>query len=118
MGGRRRRNRPGVRQPTTATSHVANTARYDATPDSFKAAPFVAAREVSAALRQHVLAADGVSLQRFVDAAVERHHLAADDMIGGRGRAVEAWRAATRGDALATGIRDSQIAFMEQLGPL
>jgi TRAP-type mannitol/chloroaromatic compound transport system substrate-binding protein len=109
---------PGVHQPTTATSYVANTARYDALPDSFKAALFVAAREVSAALRQHVLVADGVSLQKFVDAGVEVHHLAADDVIAGRARAVEAWRAATKGDALATEILDSQIAFMDQLGLL
>jgi TRAP-type mannitol/chloroaromatic compound transport system substrate-binding protein len=109
---------PGVHQPTTATSYVANTARYDALPDSFKAALFVSAREVSAALRQHVLVADGVSLQKFVDAGVEVHHLAADDVIAGRARAMEAWRAATKGDALATEILDSQIGFMDQLGLL
>lgn len=109
---------PGVHQPTTATSYVANTARYAALPASFKAALFVAAREVSAAHRQHVLVSDGVSLQKFIDAGVEVHRLEADDVIAGRARAVEAWRAATKGDALASEILDSQIAFMERLGLL
>jgi TRAP-type mannitol/chloroaromatic compound transport system substrate-binding protein len=107
---------PGVHQPTTATSYVANTARYAALPDSFKAALAVAAREISAAHRQHVLVSNGLTEAKFVEAGVEIHHLAADDVQAGRETAMMAWRAATRDDPLATEILDSQVAFMQRLG--
>lgn len=107
---------PGVHQPTTATSYVANTARYEALPDRFKAVLAVAAREISGAHRQNILATDTVTQQQFIEAGVEIHHLDPEDVLQGRARAVDAWRAATREDALATEILDSQMAFMGRLG--
>ena len=38
------------------------------------------------------------------------------DVAQARKKVVEVWRKATKGDALATQILDSQVAFMEKLG--
>ena len=109
---------PGVHQPTTATSYVANSAAYEALPDPYKAALAVTAREVSSALRQHVLVQNGFALQRFRDAGVEVIELDPAEVAAARPQAVTAWQAAAGEDALANRILDSQMAFMEQLGLL
>src|SRR5690606_2653836 len=109
---------PGVHQPTTATSYVANQRAYDALPDGFKAALAAAAREVSAALRQHILVQDVEVLEKYVAQGVTVQRLAEADITANRAKAIDAWRAATKEDALATRILDSQMAFMKKLGIL
>ena len=107
---------PGVHQPTTATSYVANTAAYEALPGSFKAALAVAAREISGALRQHNLVKDAEVIEKYRAKGVEIIHLDPGDVAAAREKAVESWKKATKGDALATRIVDSQIDFMRALG--
>lgn len=107
---------PGPHQPTTATSYVANQAAYKALPDTHKAALAVAAREVSSSLRQHILVADGKAIDAFKAQGVEVSSLDPADVAQARKKVVEVWRKATKGDALATQILDSQVAFMEKLG--
>lgn len=107
---------PGVHQPTTATSYVANTAAYETLPDSFKAALAVAAREISGSLRQHILVQDSQVIEKYRDKGVEIIHLDASDVTAAREKAVESWKKATKGDALATRIVDSQTEFMHALG--
>lgn len=109
---------PGVHQPTTATSYVANMAAYQALPDSYKAALAVAAREVSGALRQHILVQNTVALQRFQELGVTLHRLPEADVVAQRPKAVEAWRAAAGNDPLANQALDSIVTFMGQLGLL
>ncbi|WP_029010159.1 TRAP transporter substrate-binding protein DctP [Azospirillum halopraeferens] len=109
---------PGPHQPTTATSYVANRAAYEKLPADFKAALSAAARETSAALRQHILVADGKAIESFRAKGVEVTSLDEADVRQGRTRAQEAWRAATKNDALATKILDGQTAFMKRLGLL
>lgn len=109
---------PGVHQPVTATSYVANQEAWDALPRSYQAALEVAAREVSEALRQHILVQNGVALAAFEDAGVEVIYLDAEDVSAGRSVAVDAWRAAAGDDPLANRILDSQITFLERLGLL
>jgi TRAP-type mannitol/chloroaromatic compound transport system substrate-binding protein len=107
---------PGVHQPTTATSYVANTAAYNALPESFKAALAVAAREISGALRQHILVQDSQVLDKYREKGVEVIHLDPSEIVAAREKAVESWKKATKGDDLATRIVDSQIGFMQALG--
>lgn len=107
---------PGVHQPTTATSYVANTAAYDALPDSFKAALAVAAREISGALRQRIIVQNSQVLDKYREAGVEIIHLDPDDIAETRSKAVASWKTATKEDPLATEIVDSQIDFMQSLG--
>lgn len=109
---------PGPHQPTTATSYVANKAAYDQLPDSFKAALATAARDTSAALRQHILVSDGKALEEFKKQGVEITTLDPADIAAARKEAVVVWRKATNDNPNATKILDSQIAFMEQLGLL
>lgn len=109
---------PGPHQPTTATSYVANKGAYDALPDTFKAALAAAAREVSMALRQHILVSDGTALEEFKKQGVTISSLSPDDVAQGRKQVVDTWRKATNGDALANEILNSQIDFMTQLGLL
>ncbi|OSQ49419.1 C4-dicarboxylate ABC transporter substrate-binding protein [Thalassospira alkalitolerans] len=109
---------PGVHQPTTATSYVANTAAYNALPDSFKAALAVAAREISGSLRQHILVQNVHVLKKYEEQGVEIIQLDQGDILAARLKAVEAWKKATKDDELATKILDSQIAFMTSLGLL
>lgn len=106
---------PGVHQPTTATSYVANRAAYEKLPAEYKAALAVAAREISGSLRQHILVSDATVLDRYRAKGCEILQLAPDDIAAARGKAVEAWRAATKQDALATKVLDSQIAFLKEL---
>ncbi|HYD70045.1 TRAP transporter substrate-binding protein DctP [Azospirillum sp.] len=109
---------PGVHQPTTATSYVANRAAYEKLPAEFTAALAIAAREVSSALRQHILVADSVAIGKYKAKGVEVTTLDPADIAASRPKAVEAWRAATKSDKLAAKILDSQTAFMKQLGLL
>ncbi len=107
---------PGFHQPTTATAYVANRAAYDKLPADFKAVLGVAAREVSAALRQHILVNDSLVLTKYQAKGCEIIRFGAADIAAARPKAMTAWRAATKGDALATKILDSQVAFMKDLG--
>jgi TRAP-type mannitol/chloroaromatic compound transport system substrate-binding protein len=107
---------PGIHQPTTATAYVANRAAYDKLPPDYKAALAVAAREVSGALRQRILVNDASVLAKYREKGCEIIRFAPDDVAAARPRAMEAWRAATKGDKLATQVLDSQVAFMKDLG--
>lgn len=109
---------PGFHQPTTATAYVANRAAHDKLPPEFKAALAVAAREVSGALRQHILVNDAAALAKYAAKGCEVIRFRAADVAAARPKAMEAWRAATKGDALATRILDSQVTFMRELGLL
>ena len=105
-------------RPTTATAYVANRAAYEKLPAEFKAALAVAAREISAALRQHILVNDTLALAKYQAKGCEIIRFAAADIAAARPKAMAAWRTATKGDALATKILDSQVAFMKELGLL
>ena len=109
---------PGVHQPTTATSYVANTAAYDALPASFKAALAVAAREISGSLRQRIIVQDTIVLDKYREQGVEILQLDPADIAQARSKAVASWNKATKGDALAARIVESQTAFMQSLGLL
>ncbi|MBU4611558.1 TRAP transporter substrate-binding protein DctP [Achromobacter sp. GG226] len=109
---------PGPHQPTTATSYVANRAAFERLPKTFQAALAVAARETSAALRQHILVSDGKALENFRKQGVEISTLDMGDVAEGRAKAQAAWRAATKDNPLATKVLESQMAFMKQLGLL
>lgn len=110
---------PGPHQPTTATSYVANRAAYDKLPASFKAALATAARDTSAALRQHILVADGRALQKFREQGVEVTSIDPQELAAARKQqAISLWKAAAKDNPLANKMLDSQMAFMEQLGLL
>jgi TRAP-type mannitol/chloroaromatic compound transport system substrate-binding protein len=109
---------PGFHQPTTAASYVANKAAYDKLPAEFKAALAVAAREVSGALRQHMVVNDVSSLAKYRAKGVEVIRLGEDDVAAARPKAITVWRTATKGDPLATRALDSQMALMKELGLL
>jgi len=109
---------PGVHQPTTATSYVANTSAYGALPEQYKQALAVAAREVSSSLRQNIMVSNVEYLQKFKDAGVEIITLDQDDIAQGRKTAVESWRKATKGNELATRVLETQMSYMRQLGLL
>ena len=106
---------PGVHQPTTATSYVANTNAWTALSDAQRAALEVAAREISGALRQHILVANGEYLARFEEAGVEAVTLDPADVAEARMKAQESWRAATNDDPLATRILEAQLDLMTDL---
>lgn len=107
---------PGFHQPTTATAYVANRGAYEKLPAEFKAALAVAAREVSGALRQRILVNDAAVLGKYVEKGCEIIRFPESDLAAARPKAMEAWRAATKGDALASKVLDSQVAFMKELG--
>ena len=107
---------PGFHQPTTATSYVANRGAYEKLPAEFKAALAVSAREISAALRQHILVSDATVLKKYEAKGCEIIRFSASDITAARPKAMAAWRTATKGDPLATKILDSQITFMKELG--
>jgi TRAP-type mannitol/chloroaromatic compound transport system substrate-binding protein len=109
---------PGFHQPTTATSYDANQRAYDKLPDSYKAALESAAREVSAALRQHNVAQDAVALKKFEEQGAEIIHLDANTVAQGRPTAMKAWEKAAGDDELANKVLDSQVEFMKELGLL
>lgn len=109
---------PGFHQPTTATAYVANRMAHDKLPAEFKAALAVAAREVSGSLRQNILVNDATVLAKYAAKGCEIIRFSAADITAARPKAMVAWRAATKGDALASKILDSQVAFMKELGLL
>ncbi len=109
---------PGPHQPTTATSYVANRAAYEKLSASHKAALATVAREVSGALRQHILVADTLALKTFQSKGVEVIALSEEELSQGRVQAMKAWESATNGNPLAKKMMDSQIAFMKDLGLL
>ncbi len=105
---------PGVHQPTTATSYVANTRAYDALDDQQKAALAVAAREISGSLRQNIIVSDGEYLKKYQDAGVEIIDLDPVDIAEARNQAVESWKKAATDD-LSTRMMQSQVALMQEL---
>lgn len=109
---------PGFHQPTTATAYVANRAAYDKLPAEFKAALAVAAREVSGSLRQRILVSDASVLSKYREKGCEIIRFPDSEIAAARGKAMDAWKAATKNDALATRVLDSQVAFMKELGLL
>ncbi|MFN4276981.1 MAG: TRAP transporter substrate-binding protein DctP [Ferrovibrio sp.] len=109
---------PGVHQPTTATSYVANRGAYEKLPAEFKAALAVAAREISASLRQHILVQDAIALEKYKAKGCTIHSFDQADILANRPKAVAAWQAATKDNALAKKILESQVAFMKRLGVL
>lgn len=109
---------PGFHQPTTATSYVANRTAYDKLPADFKAALAVAAREVSGALRQNILVNDMASLAKYRAKGCEVIMFDAAEVNAARPKAMDAWKTATKGEALASKILESQTTFMKQLGLL
>lgn len=109
---------PGVHQPTTATSYVANKAAYEALPDSYKAALAVAAREISGSLRQHIMTQNAEVLEKYKEKGVEVIYLDEADIASNRANAVESWKKATKDDDLANRVLESQVNFMTALGLL
>ncbi len=109
---------PGPHQPTTATSYVANRGAYEKLPPPHKAALGVAAREVSGALRQHILVSDTKALKAFQEKGVQVTSLGIDEIAQGRQQALAAWEAATKNNPLARKMLDSQTSFMKSLGLL
>ena len=75
------------------------------------------ARDQSA-LRQHILVSDAAVLAKYQAKGCEIIRFSAADIAAARPKAMAAWRTATKGDALATKILDSQVAFMKELGLL
>lgn len=106
---------PGVHQPSTATCYVANTGAYGQLDDQQRAALAVAAREVSGALRQNIIVDNAEYLAKFEAAGVEIITLDPADVAQARTKAVEAWKKATNGDALATEMMESQKELMTDL---
>ncbi|MCP1200521.1 TRAP transporter substrate-binding protein DctP [Notoacmeibacter sp. MSK16QG-6] len=105
---------PGVHQPTTATSYVANTRAYDALDDRQKAALAVAAREISGTLRQNILVANGEYLKKFEDAGVEVIDFDPADVAEARNKAIDSWKKAATDD-LSKRMMESQITLMQEL---
>src|SRR5690606_8363000 len=59
---------PGVHQPTTATSYVANKAAFDSLPEDFKTALADAAKEISDAYQENKTKTDASALEAFKQA--------------------------------------------------
>ncbi|MFC4214850.1 TRAP transporter substrate-binding protein DctP [Pseudophaeobacter arcticus] len=105
---------PGVHQPTTATSYVANTRAFETLDAQQKAALAVAAREISGTLRQNILVANGEYIKKFQDAGVEIIDFDPEDVAQARAKAVVAWKKAAS-DEVSTRMMESQIALMQEL---
>lgn len=106
---------PGVHQPSTATCYVANTAAYEKLDDQQRAALEVAAREVSGALRQNIIVDNAEYLAKFEAAGVEIVTLDPVDVSESRVRAITSWEKATKGDALAVEMMESQKTLLRDL---
>ncbi|WP_230533022.1 TRAP transporter substrate-binding protein DctP [Microvirga roseola] len=109
---------PGVHQPTTATSYVANRTAYERLPAEFKSALETAAKETSKALREHIREQDKTVLDKYREKGVTIHTLDPADIRENRAKAVEAWKAATKDNALAKKVLDSQMDYMKKQGVL
>jgi len=107
---------PGVHQPTTATSYVANAAAFKQLPEDFQKALATAAKEVSAAYQENKTKSDKSALEAFQKQGVEVLYLDDADVKNARPKAVEIWHKATKDNALAVKILDSQVAQMRELG--
>ena len=57
-------------------------------------------------------------LPKYQAKGCEIVRFSAAEVAAARPKAMAAWRTATKGDALATKILDSQVAFMRELGLL
>lgn len=109
---------PGIHQPTTATSYVANKAAFDGLPEDFKQALADAAKEISDEYQANKTKTDASALAAFKEKGVTVIELDEQDVIDNRSKAAEVWRTAAKDDALANKILDSQIAQMKDLGLL
>lgn len=107
---------PGMHQPTTATSYVANQKAHDALPDVYKDVLFVAAREVSAAFNFYRVSQDPVVLNKFRDKGSKVIELDREFKTSGRPLAQEVWQETAKGNELAQSALDSQVKFMGELG--
>ncbi|UOM34919.1 TRAP transporter substrate-binding protein DctP [Acuticoccus sp. I52.16.1] len=107
---------PGVHQPTTSTSYVANTAAMKQLPDGFAEALAEAAKETAEAYEANKIESDKSALAAFQEQGVEVIELAQDDVVAARPKAQELWQQATKGNALAEKILESQVALMKELG--
>ena len=94
---------------------MANTGAYNALDDQQKASLAVAAREISGALRQHIIVSNGEYLQKFRDAGVEVIDLDPADIVKSRAKAVESWKKAAGNNDLAIRMMDSQMSLMKEL---
>jgi TRAP-type mannitol/chloroaromatic compound transport system substrate-binding protein len=59
---------------------------------------------------------DASVLARYREKGCEIIRFPDGEIAAARSRAMEAWKAATKNDALATKVLDSQVAFMKELG--
>lgn len=109
---------PGVHQPTTATSYVANKGAFDKLPDDFKAALADAAKEISNEYQANKTKTDASALAAFKEKGVTVIELDEADVTANRAKAAETWRKAAKDDALANKILDSQMEQMKKLGLL
>lgn len=107
---------PGMHQPTTATSYVANQAAYDALPQVYKDVLMVAAKEVSSAFNYYRVSQDPIELQKFKDKGCEVIWLDREFRNSGREKAHEVWQETARGNELAEKALKSQVKFLKQLG--
>lgn len=107
---------PGISQPSTATSYVANTRAYDSLNDIQKMALEVAARETSVGLRQNILVANAEYIQKYKDAGCEFCYIDQGEIRDARTKVMPIWRAAAKEDPLAVKMIESQIDFMRALG--
>jgi hypothetical protein len=74
----------------------------------------VAARKVSGALRQRILVNDASVLAKYQAKGCEIIRFSAADVAAARPKAMEAWRAATKGEALAGKILGSVAIACER----
>lgn len=109
---------PGVHQPTTATSYVANKVAFDTLPDDFKMALADAAKEISNEYQANKTKTDASALAAFKERGVTVIELEEADVDSSRVKAAETWRTAAKSDPLANKILDSQIEQMKKLGLL
>lgn len=107
---------PGMHQPTTATSYVANQQAYDKLPQVYKDVLFVAAREVSSALNYYRVSQDPVVLNKFKDKGCTVNHLDREFRVSGRPIAYDVWKETAKGNDLAERALKSQVEYMRQLG--
>lgn len=107
---------PGMHQPTTATSYIANQKAYDALPQVYKDVLFVAAREASTAFNLYKVSQHPIMLQKFRDKGCTIIELDQDVRNAGRPIAEKVWRQTAEGNELAEKALDSQVKFMKQLG--
>lgn len=107
---------PGMHQPSTATSYVANQAAYDELPDAYKQVLYVAAREVAATFNYYRISQDPIVLNKFKEKGCTINELDREFRNSGRPIAQEVWKEAAKGNDLAERALESQVKFMRELG--